>query len=524
MQLSLKEDRPTPKEVYNFRMYLFAVMVSFGSVEFGYDSGFIGSTLALQSFKDAFRMNNLSTAAANNISSNIVSVFQGGCFFGALLALPISDRYGRRISLIISSNVFIIGSLLQTFANGSLNMMYAGRTLNGLGVGSATSIIPVFIAEFSPPAVRGRVVGIYEIMYQIGALVGFWINYGTALHIPNSSTAQWRIPIAVQIIPGSLLFISMFVWESPRWLAQRGLSDRCLSTLSRVRKLPRDHPYILAEMQDMRSQLEREDKVGGGASYWQLLKELSKRGHRNRVGLGVGMMVFQNLSGINAINYYSPTIFRSLGVAAPDAALFATGIYAVVKLVVSVVFLVFLVDRMGRRRALLIGSVGSAVSMWYIGVYIFLGKPSSTDVGRSPGGWAAIAAIYIFVVFYCASWNGIAWIIPSEIFTVRTRTLGVTITTMTQWLMQFVITKSTPFMITSIGYGTYFFFGASMSISFVWVWFLLPETKGLRLEDMDVIFGLPESHNSTPEEKSQQQPEDSDEKDAVEPTIESLDV
>jgi MFS family permease len=117
-------------------------------------------------------MNNLSTAAANNISSNIVSVFQGGCFFGALLALPISDRYGRRLSLIISSIVFTVGSLLQILANGSLNMMYAGRTLNGLGVGSATCIIPIFIAEFSPPAVRGRVVGIYEIMYQIGALVG----------------------------------------------------------------------------------------------------------------------------------------------------------------------------------------------------------------------------------------------------------------------------------------------------------------------------------------------------------------
>ncbi|KAF8509726.1 hypothetical protein JB92DRAFT_2729389, partial [Gautieria morchelliformis] len=170
-----------------------------------------GSTLALQLFKDTFRMNNLSTAAASNIS-NILSVFQvqGGCFFGVLLALPISDRYGHRLSLIISTIVFTIGSLLQTFANGSLNMMYAGRTFNGFGVGSATSMMPVFIAEFSPPAVRGRVVGISEIMYQIGALVGkFRINYGTAWHIPNSSTAQWRIPIAVQIIPGSVLFVSM---------------------------------------------------------------------------------------------------------------------------------------------------------------------------------------------------------------------------------------------------------------------------------------------------------------------------
>ena len=117
-------------------------------------------------------MNSLSITEANNVSSNIVSVFQGGCFFGALLVLPLSDRFGRRIPLVVSSIVFIIGSFIQTWANGSLNMMYVGRTLNGLGVGSASSIVPMFIAEFSPPAIRGRVVGIYEIMYQVGALVG----------------------------------------------------------------------------------------------------------------------------------------------------------------------------------------------------------------------------------------------------------------------------------------------------------------------------------------------------------------
>jgi Sugar (and other) transporter len=180
-------------------------------------------------------------------------------------------------------------------------------------------------------------------------------------------------------------------------------------------------------MDDIRAQLEREDKLIDSVSYWQLLKELSMRGQRNRIGLGVGVMIFQNLSGINAINYYSPTIFASIGVRATDTALFATGIYAVVKFVTTVIFLVFIVDRVGRRRALLVGSIGSAIPMWYIGAYILRAKPSSTDGSRSPGGWAAIVAIYVFVIFYCASWNAISWIIPSEIFTARTRTLAVTI-------------------------------------------------------------------------------------------------
>jgi sugar porter (SP) family MFS transporter len=256
----------------------------------------------------------------------------------------------------------------------------------------------------------------------------FWINYGTQRHFASNNNNQWRIPVAVQVIPGGLLLISMFiVWESPRWLAQKGRFDETIQTLSRIRQLPPNHPYIMDEVNDIRAQIAREREVNSGSSYWQLLKEFTGRGYRNRLGIGVGMMVFQNLSGINAINYYSPTIFKSLGVSSTSTTLFATGIYGVVKLVASVIFLVWLLDRVGRRRSLLIGSIGAAIPMWYIGAFIAKAKPSPTDTQQSAGGWVAVVAIYVFVVFYCASWNGIAWIIPSEIFPLRLRTLGVTI-------------------------------------------------------------------------------------------------
>jgi len=190
-----------------------------------------------------------------------------------------------------------------------------------------------------------------------------------------------------------------------------------------------------------------------------------------------------------------------LGVSGTSTTLFATGIYGVVKLITSVIFLVWVLDRVGRRRSLLVGSIGAAVPMWYIGAFIARAKPSATNAKQSPGGWVAVVAIYVFVVFYCASWNGISWIIPSEIFPMRLRTLGVTITTMTQWLFQFIITKSTPFMLASMGFGTYFFFAAAMTIAFFWVYFLLPETSGRTLEEMDVLFGVPaaiaEAHSTT---------------------------
>lgn len=126
----------------------------------------------MKSFQNEFGITGLSTTAANNISSNVVSVFQGGCFFGALFTLPLAERFGRRIPLIITGTIFLAGSFMQTWANGDLDLMYIGRTMSGIGVGSASSLVPLYIAEFSPPAIRGRLVGIYEIMYQIGALVG----------------------------------------------------------------------------------------------------------------------------------------------------------------------------------------------------------------------------------------------------------------------------------------------------------------------------------------------------------------
>jgi hypothetical protein len=134
----------------------------------------------------------------------------------------------------------------------------------------------------------------------MAALFGFWINYGTSEHISSASSAQWRIPLAVQVIPGGLLFLSMFlVWESPRWLAERGRWEDCITTLSRIRQLPPDHPYIQTEAEDMKIQLDREARMNKGTSFGWLMLELFSKGNRNRLGFGVGAMIFQNMSGLS---------------------------------------------------------------------------------------------------------------------------------------------------------------------------------------------------------------------------------
>jgi MFS family permease len=190
-----------------------------------------------------------------------------------------------------------------------------------------------------------------------------------------------------------------------------------------------------------------------------------------------------------SINYYSPTIFRSLGVSSTSTSLFATGVYGIVKMCTTIIALVWILDRFGRRKLLIIGGTGAALAMFYIGGYIAVAKPTADNVNLSAGGYVAIVMIYIFVVFYCASWNGIVWIYCSEIFPLRIRTLCCAFTSAIQWLFQFVIARSTPYMVSNIGYGTYLFFGSCTILMTIWAYFFVPETKGRTLESMDQLFG-----------------------------------
>jgi hypothetical protein len=206
----------------------------------------------------------------------------------------------------------------------------------------------------------------------------------------------------------------LFCKESPRWLAKAGRWEQCLANLAYVRNLPTDHEYVAYEMHEMRAQLEHEANISSGDIISQF-KELGMKGVRNRLAIGMCMMMCQNLTGINGINYYSPTIFKSLGVSSTSTSLFATGVYGIVKMCTTIIALVWILDRFGRRKLLIIGGTGAALAMFYIGGYVAVAKPDPNNVNLNAGGYVAIVMIYIFVVFYCASWNGIVWIYCSEV-------------------------------------------------------------------------------------------------------------
>ncbi|KAH6847045.1 general substrate transporter [Chaetomium sp. MPI-CAGE-AT-0009] len=491
--LELKEDRPTPKAVYNWRVYTCAAVASFASCMIGYDSAFIGTTLALPSFTEEFDFASYDKDALALLQSNIVSVYQAGAFFGSLFAYVTSHFLGRRKSLFVFAAVFLVGAgiMLAASAEKGLGPILAGRVLAGIGVGGASNMVPIYISELAPPAVRGRLVGIYELGWQIGGLVGFWINYGVNTTLAPTRS-QWLIPFAVQLIPGGMLFLGVFwIKESPRWLFANGRREEAMKILCWIRNLEPTDQYILEEVQYIDRDIERfEREVGKG--FWKPFLALKQPKVQWRFFLGGMLFLLQNASGINSINYFSPTVFRSIGITGTNTGFLTTGLFGVVKTVLTVIWLLWLVDHVGRRRMLFIGAAGGSLCMWFIGAYIKIADPSSNQSGggMSSGGIAAVFFFYLWTAFYTPSWNGTPWVVNSEMFDQNTRALGQASASANNWFWNFIISRFTPQMFLKMEYGVYFFFASLMLLSIVFVFYLIPETKSIPLESMDRLFEI----------------------------------
>ncbi|QPG74358.1 hypothetical protein FOA43_001685 [Brettanomyces nanus] len=512
LRIEDNSSHPAPKEVYGYRIYLLALSAAAGSSMFGYDSGFIGGTLTLPAFTAKFGLDSATGDALSKLKSDIVSTFQGGAFFGASFSYFFNEKFGRKRTLLIFSALFMIGVILQVASSGNVGLIYAGRAITGVAVGTTSMVVPIYIAEWAPPAARGRLVGLYECVYQCSSVIAFWVDYGVKINISDTSDSQWLIPFGLQFIFGGACFSLMLLQpESYRWLLKADRVDEAQRNLSVIRMLPKDHEYILWEIATVQQQLQEESQLVKIPGYdedatedwketikhptrWGIVakfRELKKPGIRNRLLLGFSVMIFQNLAGINALNYYSPTIFKDIGVTGNSVDLLATGVFGIVKAVTNILFVIGGVDRYGRRGPLLLGSSVTCLCMLYLGVYTCVAGSFDHTVPMDSGSRCAIAMVYIFAIFFAFSWNSIPFIFCSEVFPTRVRNLCMAMCVMMQWLMQFVIVYSNPYMMTNIKYGTFFFFAACLFVSVPFVYFLLPETRGLTLENMDIMFNEP---------------------------------
>lgn len=233
------------------------------------------------------------------------------------------------------------------------------------------------------------------------------------------SRKQWIIPFAIQLVPaGCLLLGAFWMKESHRWLFSKGKRDQAMKNLCWLRNLTPDDVYIQEEVAAIDAQLEQ-DRIQVGAGFWKPFAALKNRKTQWRFFLGGMLFLWQNGSGINAINYYSPTVFRSIGITGTSTGFLTTGIFGVVKTVVTLVWLLWLIDRLGRRNLLIIGAAGGSICMWIIGAYIKISGADGTqetEGGPTGGGIAAIFFFYLWTAFYTPSWNGTPWVVNSEMY------------------------------------------------------------------------------------------------------------
>ncbi|KAI0338839.1 general substrate transporter [Trametopsis cervina] len=472
----------------NIRVYWLAFIAYWGIVLFGYDTGVGGGVVAQPYFQQHFGFFG-DKKKSNNISSNVVSVLQAGAFFGALGSAPISNRIGRRYTLLLFSLVFSVGAILQTVAGGSrgLGYIYAGRVVAGVGIGAISAVAPAYVSECSPKEVRGRITGLFQIMVATGVMLSYWINLGITLHI-KSGFAIWQIPFGLQLVPASIMCLGLLtVKESPRWLASRGRHDESLASLSYLRRLPPSDERVRHEFAEIQAAIVEERIAREGLG---LREAFLGKGNWPRFAIAVLIFLLQQWCGQNSVNYYAPQIFQSIGYVGTSNSLLASGIYGIVKLVATSLFVFFLVETLGRKLSLFISAIGMGTLFFIVGALEKTHPPPTVAGSEPPPASKAMAAmLYIYVCFYSMGWGPLPWVYVADIFPTRTRHYGLATASASQWLFNFVLSKVTPSMVSALGYKLFLMFGTINVLGMGTFSLLLPETKGRSLEEMDIIFG-----------------------------------
>lgn len=464
--------------------------VAFGGVLFGYDTGTISGILAMPYWQRLFSTGYVDPDGNPNIStsqeSSIVSILSAGTFFGALFSPFLTDYLGRRPGLLISTWVFNLGVVLQTIAK-AIPIFLAGRFFAGFGVGLISAMIPLYQSETAPKWIRGAIVGAYQWAITIGLLLAAVVNNATS---NRNDTGCYRIPIAVQFAWSLILFFGMLLLpETPRYLVKRSRHEDAARSLGRIRRLAHDHPAIQTELAEIKANHDFETSLGK-ASYLDCFRPPILK----RQLTGIFLQALQQLTGINFIFYYGTKYFQNSGVSSGFVISMITSAINVCSTVPGM----YAIDKWGRRPLLLYGAIGMCVSQFIVAMCgtFSTGQRDTGEiyVKNLAGQKAAVSFVCIYIFFFASTWGPLAWVVTGEIYPLKTRAKSLSMTTATNWLFNWAIAYSTPYLV-NYGHG---YANLQSKIFFIWfgccflciafVYFMIYETKGLSLEEVDQLY------------------------------------
>jgi SP family arabinose:H+ symporter-like MFS transporter len=444
------------KSINRGYLLILAVTAALGGFLFGYDTAVVSGAIGF--LKSYF---NLSADLTGWAASSLLV----GCMAGAMLGGPLGDRFGRKPSLILCAALFAISSLLSAIPE-TLSVFAWSRFAGGIAIGAASMLSPLYIAEISPEKIRGTLVALYQLAIVVGILVVFFVNLQIQRLGDQSWNVQtgWRYMFASLTIPSVLFGLLMaLVPESPRWLMKMGRTSEARKILERVGGAANAQ----REITQIETALRQEE------GRWS---ELFTTGYSRALLIGALLAVAGQFSGINAIMYFAPEIFKSAGTGVDDAfrQTVVVGIFNVLFTFVAI----WLVDKAGRKPLLIVGTLVQAVSLALVG-WLF---------HTNYHGPLLLAGILLFVAAFAVAMGPIPWIVNSEIFPTKLRGRAMSIAILTLWFADFIVTQTFPMLRESASVGpakTFWIYAFCSLASTFFVWFMVPETKGRTLEEIE---------------------------------------
>jgi SP family galactose:H+ symporter-like MFS transporter len=441
---------PERKDQERF-IHIIVSVAALGGLLFGYDTGVISGAILF--IKKSFSL-------SPQLQEIVVSAVLVGAVIGAVTGGRLADRFGRRRLIILSAVIFSIGAVATALAP-LISLLIAGRIVVGIAIGIASFIAPMYISELAPARVRGSLVSVNQLAITVGIVVSYLVDYAF------SGLGAWRMMLGLAAVPSIILALAMWrLPSSPRWLVARGSMDKARSVLGRIRR----SSEIDAEVKEIKRSLEKQKGSGVLLSHPML---------RMALFVGIGLAVFQQLTGINTVIYYAPTIFEFAGFKTAGFSILATVGVGLVN-VAFTLLAIRLIDRVGRRPLLLGGVAGQIVGLVILGLAFQLHQLARFI------GYIAVASLAIYVASFAIGLGPVFWLMISEIYPLKVRGAAMSLATVVNWGVNLAVAVTFLTLVGAVGRpGTFWIYAGIGIAAWLFFYFLVPETRGKSLEEIE---------------------------------------